>query len=73
MNRNLLFLTALVLLGACVVLAGQSQRGKAILHRLKLLSDQELFNAQVTGLETSNAERKPRERCYAGIGCTQSG
>lgn len=55
------------------MLAGQSQRGKAILHRLKLLSDQELINAQAEGLGTSNAERKPRGRCYAGIGCAHSG
>ena len=34
---------------------------------------QELINAQVAGLGTSNAERKPRGRCYAGIGCTNSG
>ena len=34
---------------------------------------QELINARVAGLGTSNAERKPRGRCYAGIGCTNSG
>ena len=43
MNRKLLFLTVVVVLGACTVLARESQRGKAILQRLKLLSDQVLL------------------------------